>query len=228
MIHHRPTPKSQRRIGSLAAIRSVRMILSVIVQTITQARAEYEARYARKKTVEEGAPAEPAAAPETAGTDAVPAPEERSFVPRVVMQVSCCEPPLPAALEGDRYDLVSCRDGQALLEEVMHRTPDAVIYALHPDCREDLGILRLMRRAAPDVPLVLLAAEDSLDTRRVTQALRPIYYAVCPADGAELRDVVHTALSRRGLLSSSSALTPARSNRPRPTTIWTHTNPTEV
>lgn len=125
-------------------------------------------------------------------------------MPRVVLHAmpAPCEPPLHAVLEADGFELVSCPDAHALLEEVMHRQPDAVIYALRPDCREDLGILRLMRRAAPDVPLVLLAAEDSLDTRKLTQTLRPIYYAVCPVDGAELRDVVHTALERRGRLTS--------------------------
>ena len=44
--------------GNDDAIRSVRLILSVINQTITQARAEYEAKYARRKTAEEPAPAE--------------------------------------------------------------------------------------------------------------------------------------------------------------------------
>ena len=48
--------------GNDDAIRSVRMILSTVTQTITQARAEYEAKYARRKTVEE-APAAEAAAP---------------------------------------------------------------------------------------------------------------------------------------------------------------------
>jgi small subunit ribosomal protein S2 len=47
--------------GNDDAIRSVRMILSVVTQTITQARAEYEARFARRKASEETAP-EPAAA----------------------------------------------------------------------------------------------------------------------------------------------------------------------
>ena len=83
----------------------------------------------------------------------------------------------------------------------MLRVPDAVIYALRADCREDLGVLRLMRRAAPDVPLVLLAAEDSLDTRKLTQSLRPIYYVVSPLDGAELCEVMRTAVSRRGRAS---------------------------
>ena len=48
--------------GNDDAIRSVRMILGTVTQTITQARAEYEAKYARRKTVEE-APAAEAAAP---------------------------------------------------------------------------------------------------------------------------------------------------------------------
>ena len=46
--------------GNDDAIRSVRMILTTIGQTIIRARAEYEAKYARRKSAEE--PAEPAAA----------------------------------------------------------------------------------------------------------------------------------------------------------------------
>lgn len=130
----------------------------------------------------------------------LPTAAERRRVPRVLVHVTATplEPPVQSALEAEGFELISCPDAHALLEAVMHRQPDAVVYALRADCREDLGVLRLMRRAAPDVPLVLLAAEDSLDTRKLTQTLRPIYYAVCPVDGAELRDVVRTAVSRRG------------------------------
>src|SRR5205809_6255647 len=42
--------------GNDDAIRSVRLVLSVIVQIITQARAEYEAKYARRKPMTEGQP----------------------------------------------------------------------------------------------------------------------------------------------------------------------------
>jgi small subunit ribosomal protein S2 len=54
--------------GNDDAIRSVRMILATIGQTITQAQAEYEARYARRKvaeetTAEQQAPIESAPAP---------------------------------------------------------------------------------------------------------------------------------------------------------------------
>src|SRR6266508_4326417 len=44
--------------GNDDAIRSVRVILSTISQTITRARAEYEAKYARRKSPEGTAPAE--------------------------------------------------------------------------------------------------------------------------------------------------------------------------
>jgi DNA-binding response OmpR family regulator len=125
------------------------------------------------------------------------------MVPRVVINATAApaDPPLLSLLESEGFDLVACPDAHAMLEEVMLRVPDAVIYALRADCREDLGVLRLLRRAAPDVPLVLLASEDSLDTRKVTQSLRPIYYAVSPLDGAELREVMRTAVSRRGRAS---------------------------
>ena len=69
--------------GNDDAIRSVRLILSVVVQTIGQARAEYEARYARRKTDEEmAAPVAPVEAapaatlPTVPETPAMPVPAE--------------------------------------------------------------------------------------------------------------------------------------------------------
>ncbi len=50
--------------GNDDAIRSVRMILATIGQTVTQAQAEYETRYARRKPVEEAPAPAPEATPE--------------------------------------------------------------------------------------------------------------------------------------------------------------------
>lgn len=60
--------------GNDDAIRSVRMILSVITQTLTQARAEYEAKYARRRSEEEKQAAEAAAAAANAPAPASPEP----------------------------------------------------------------------------------------------------------------------------------------------------------
>jgi len=61
--------------GNDDAIRSVRLVLSVIVQVITQARAEYEAKYARRKPMAETAgeaPVSTEAQPETSQPQAQP------------------------------------------------------------------------------------------------------------------------------------------------------------
>ena len=65
--------------GNDDAIRSVRMILATIGQTVMQAQAEYETKYARRKQVEAAAPAvsEPAAEPApVAAVGTLPAPTE--------------------------------------------------------------------------------------------------------------------------------------------------------
>jgi len=56
------------------AIRSVRLILALIGQTVMQAQAEYETKYARRKTVEGATPVAPEAAPEAPPIVAVPPP----------------------------------------------------------------------------------------------------------------------------------------------------------
>jgi small subunit ribosomal protein S2 len=70
--------------GNDDAIRSVRLVLTVIVQTIGQARAEYEAKYGRKKTAEAAAtPTEPAPepAPSPAPTTPVPVATPAAMAP---------------------------------------------------------------------------------------------------------------------------------------------------
>jgi len=70
--------------GNDDAIRSVRVILTTIAQTITQAQAEYEAKYARRKTAEQPTPevseivieTAPLAVVETVGASAQPVPVE--------------------------------------------------------------------------------------------------------------------------------------------------------
>jgi small subunit ribosomal protein S2 len=60
--------------GNDDAIRSVRLILAQVGQTVMQAQAEYETKYARRKPVEEAAPAPPEVATEAAPVAAVQAP----------------------------------------------------------------------------------------------------------------------------------------------------------
>jgi small subunit ribosomal protein S2 len=60
--------------GNDDAIRSVRLILATIGQTVMQAQAEYETKYARRKTPEQAAPAAPEVTPAAAPVAAVQTP----------------------------------------------------------------------------------------------------------------------------------------------------------
>jgi small subunit ribosomal protein S2 len=67
--------------GNDDAIRSVRLILKVVTDTVTQARAEYEAKYARRKAAEEAASAETTAAPAAEEPPPIPAPIAATAAP---------------------------------------------------------------------------------------------------------------------------------------------------
>ena len=97
---------------------------------------------------------------------------------------------------GGGFETRVCRDGEALLEEVVQRRPDVVVYCLRPEHSEDLGVLRLLRRVSPDLPLVVLASSGSLFTQKQVQVFRPVYYGVCPMDRGELEGAVRAASLR--------------------------------
>jgi small subunit ribosomal protein S2 len=67
--------------GNDDAIRSVRMILATVGQTVMQAQAEYEAKYARRKPVEEAAPAATAEAAPVTTPETPAAPAEMAAPP---------------------------------------------------------------------------------------------------------------------------------------------------
>lgn len=99
-------------------------------------------------------------------------------------------------LAGDGLQFENCDDGERLLEAVIGHAPDVVIYCLRPDIDADLAVLHLLRRVAPEAPLILLAREGDLDTRKAVQVLRPLFYAVAPFDTDELKDVVRSVFAR--------------------------------
>ena len=79
----------------------------------------------------------------------------------------------------------------------MRRPPDILVYELGAECAMDGGVLRLLRRICPDVPLVIVGEGGSLEVQRRLQEFRPIFFAIHPMDQAEWRDVVRAATASR-------------------------------
>jgi DNA-binding NtrC family response regulator len=92
------------------------------------------------------------------------------------------------------FDLTSPSGSEAAFEAVVEGHPRALVYILPPAPAQDLAILRLVRRAAPELPLILLATESSLQVQRESLQLRPVYFAVFPIDEEELLGAVEAAL----------------------------------
>jgi DNA-binding NtrC family response regulator len=104
---------------------------------------------------------------------------------------------LRAALIPPEFELHCCPAVESVIEEVVRRRPEVVVYELRAQCPSDLAVLQLLKRVAPEVPLVLIACAGSLNQERVVRELRPVYYAVQPAEPEEILDAVHAALGRR-------------------------------
>ena len=121
-----------------------------------------------------------------------------SALPRVVL-CSCgrgIATALRAALESPELELTHCRPDESILEEVIRRRPAVLIYELRAARHSDLAVLQLLRRAAPEVRLVLIAS-GSLKTERTLRELRPVYYAVQPVGEEEMIGAVRAALGER-------------------------------
>lgn len=110
------------------------------------------------------------------------------------------------ALRSEDVRLLHCAQRDLLIERLVEHRPDVLIYTLRRQQPEDLAVLQLVRRQVPDLPVVLVADEGSLHTEKLVRELRPVYYAVRPVEGDELRQAVAAALARR------------RAQPPRPTT----------
>jgi len=121
-----------------------------------------------------------------------------SAPPRVVL-CSCgrtIATALRVALESPDLELTHCRPDDSILEEVIRRHPAVLIYELRATRHSDLAVLQLLRRAAPEVRLVLIAS-GSLKTERMLRELRPVYYAVQPVGEEEMIEAVRAALGER-------------------------------
>ena len=103
------------------------------------------------------------------------------------------EPPLADVLTSGGCKVCATATTESLVDAVASGRHQAVLFALCPERADDLAALRLLRRLAPDFPLIVVASHASLEVRRLIQPLRPIYFAPRPVDAEELCEAVRDA-----------------------------------
>lgn len=106
-------------------------------------------------------------------------------------------------LLGQGHDVVVCPDREALFAAITERRPDLLVYVLN-ELGTDLGVLTLLRRVSPTLPIILLGGPAGLEARRSVQELKPTYYGVFPLEPSELSDAVHGALHHHNSRGAAS------------------------
>jgi DNA-binding NtrC family response regulator len=99
------------------------------------------------------------------------------------------------------YEVASCGTIADAVREAAREARDVVVASIPYIDVPVLKLLQLLRRARPQVPLVLVTASDSLVMRRRCQELRAYYVVVRPVDPDELRDVLADATAHARALA---------------------------
>jgi DNA-binding NtrC family response regulator len=117
-----------------------------------------------------------------------------------VMLFRCLAAVVRALLDED-LSFVCCDDCEELLSEVVQHPPDVVVYEIRPESVSDLAVLRLLRRVAPRLPVVLVG-EGRAPAWEVPAELAPLYRSPLPVERRGLRKVVRSALAARAVTVS--------------------------
>ena len=107
-----------------------------------------------------------------------------------------CQAAEERALLDDDLSFVSCDDSEEMIAEVALEPPDVVVYEVRPESVSDLAVLRLLRRVAPKIPLVLVG-EGTSPAWDVPADLAPLYRSPLPVERRGLRNAVQSALGHR-------------------------------
>ena len=94
------------------------------------------------------------------------------------------------------YEVVALHSLADSLREATVTPFDAIVASVPTLTDEKLSLLQLLRRATPQVPLVIVSSDDTLTMRSRCQPMRPHYFAVRPLAADELRDALRSALAR--------------------------------
>jgi DNA-binding response OmpR family regulator len=81
--------------------------------------------------------------------------------------------------------------------EAMADRPAAIVLGVGPDTLANLDVIPVIRAIRSDLPVIVVAADDSLELERTARQRGIFYYLVHPVEKSEARAVLRNVLRSR-------------------------------
>ena len=96
----------------------------------------------------------------------------------------------------------TAKSGEALLW-ILEKSWDLVILDLQMEGLEGLTTLQILKRSRPNIPVVVVSANGSVETGTQVMQQGVFYYLIKPLDEHELSEVIGSALKRSSQLDQA-------------------------
>ena len=101
------------------------------------------------------------------------------------------------SLRAAGYDLAIAGVGSEAVKVALDRSPAVAIIDLDLAELSGLGVIEILQRARPHLPLVVLAGDASMEVGRRVLEMGVFYFLVKPIDAGEVLSAVESALAAR-------------------------------
>jgi DNA-binding NtrC family response regulator len=96
------------------------------------------------------------------------------------------------------YEVETAPDGRTALDKVGEVRPSVVITDVVMPAMSGLELLEAVRRDEPDIPVIVMTAHGSMETRSRAVAQGAYAYLPKPVDTGKLKSLLATALGEEG------------------------------
>ncbi len=103
-------------------------------------------------------------------------------------------------LDAEGFVVHRSTDDESLIEATASHAPRAIVYVLAHDLAVDIALLQLLRRVAPDVPLVLIGAPHPTLAARLAP-VHPVHVTHAPLDAHVLGGALRHAIRKHGRMT---------------------------
>lgn len=106
---------------------------------------------------------------------------------------------LREVLAEEGYKVKTVESGIMAIKKSLKQTVDVLILDIHMAGMSGIGVIPILKKARPYLPIITITGDTSVETERKVRAEGIFYYFVKPFDLEEMKKAVKSALSKKTL-----------------------------